>query len=53
MVTDHTSMSMGYEAPALTLLGSVHGLTLDPIDKHLGQTDGYLFMGQGITNASS
>jgi hypothetical protein len=47
---DHPT-SKGYEAPALTLLGSVHALTQDQ-DKKLGQSDGFTFMGSAITNAS-
>jgi hypothetical protein len=41
----------GYEPPALTVLGSVHALTLDQ-DKKFGTSDGFLFMGVAITNAS-
>ena len=40
-----------YEAPALTVLGSVHSLTQTQ-DKKLGGSDGFTFMGQGISNAS-
>jgi hypothetical protein len=40
-----------YEAPVLKVVGSVRELTLQQ-DKKLGQTDGFTFMGQAITNAS-
>ena len=40
-----------YEAPALTVLGSVHALTLQQ-DKKYGVADGFTFMGNSITNAS-
>lgn len=39
-----------YEAPKLTVLGSLHALTMQ--DKKLGQSDGFTFMGQAITNNS-
>jgi hypothetical protein len=48
---DHPPASKGYEAPALTLLGSVHVLTQTQ-DKKYGTSDGFTFMGNGITNAS-
>jgi hypothetical protein len=41
-----------YEAPAVRVLGTLHSLTEQTIDKKLGPTDGYTFMGQGITNSS-
>jgi len=41
-----------YEPPRLTVLGTVHGLTLAQ-DKKYGGSDGFTFMGQQITNASS
>ena len=41
----------GYEAPALTVLGSVHALT-QTTNKKYGVSDGFLFMGNSITNAS-
>ena len=41
-----------YEAPALTVLGSVSELTLD-INKQWGQSDGYMVLGVPITNASA
>ena len=40
-----------YEAPVLKVIGSIRELTLQQ-DKKLGQTDGFTFMGQAITNAS-
>jgi hypothetical protein len=49
---DHSPVSKEYEAPALTLLGSVHSLTLGG-DKKYGGSDGYTFMGVPIMNASS
>ena len=48
---DHSPTPKGYEAPALTVLGSVHTLT-QQIDKKLGHSDGFTFMGNSITNAS-
>jgi hypothetical protein len=49
---DHTPEPDRYEAPSLTILGSVHALT-QVQDKKLGGSDGFTFMGQGISNASS
>jgi hypothetical protein len=40
-----------YEAPTLTVLGTLHGLTADQ-DKTFGPSDGFTFMGVAITNAS-
>jgi hypothetical protein len=51
VVMDHTPSSKGYEAPELTLLGSVHALTQTQ-DKKYGVADGFTFMGDSITNAS-
>jgi hypothetical protein len=48
---DHTPASREYEAPALTLLGSVHALT-QVQDKKYGGSDGFTFMGVPISNAS-
>jgi hypothetical protein len=48
---DHSPVSKGYEAPALTVLGSVHALTQQQ-NKKYGHADGFLFMGNSITNAS-
>ena len=45
--------SPGYDPPALEVLGSLHGLTQDLQPKIKGWTDGYSFMGDSITNASS
>jgi hypothetical protein len=41
-----------YEAPRLTVIGSVHELT-QGCDKRLGETDGYTFMGNVIVCRSS
>jgi hypothetical protein len=48
---DHTPEPMKYEAPALTVLGSVHSLTQTQ-DKKWGGSDGFTFMGVPISNAS-
>lgn len=48
---DHSPVPEGYEAPVLTVLGSVHVLTQQQ-NKQYGQSDGFLFMGNSITNAS-
>jgi hypothetical protein len=40
-----------YEAPELTVLGSVSELTLG--DKKYGDSDGFTFMGVPIANASA
>ena len=39
-----------YEAPRLTVLGSLHAQTMQ--DKKYGQSDGFTFMGASITNNS-
>lgn len=39
-----------YEAPSLTVLGTLHGLT--EADKRYGETDGFTFLGDPITNNS-
>ena len=44
------STAKAYEAPKLSVIGSLHALTLQ--DKKLGSSDGFTFMGQAITNAS-
>ena len=44
-------MKRPYKTPELTRLGSVSARTLQQ-DKDLGPTDGFLFMGQPIQNAS-
>ena len=41
-----------YEPPAITVLGTVHGLTLDWGDKKFGWSDGYLFLDDRVTNTS-
>jgi hypothetical protein len=51
VVMDHTPVPEGYEPPSLTLLGSVHTLTQDQ-NKTTGGSDGYLFLGVPIMNAS-
>ena len=48
---DRPTVSKGYEAPALTVLGSVHALT-QAQDKKYGTSDGFTFMGNPVTNAS-
>jgi hypothetical protein len=48
---ENISGTKKYEAPMLTLLGSVHALTQDQ-NKIYGGSDGFLFMGVPITNAS-
>jgi hypothetical protein len=40
-----------YEAPRVTELGSVHGLT-QARDKKFGESDGFTLMGVAITNNS-
>jgi hypothetical protein len=42
--------SLSYQAPTLTVVGSVHQLT--QVDKKYGPTDGNTFMGVAITNSS-
>jgi hypothetical protein len=51
-VTDKTPASSGYQAPQLTVLGSVHALTQTQ-NKQYGHADGFLFMGNSIMNASN
>jgi hypothetical protein len=41
-----------YEAPLLTVLGSMAELTL-VCDKHLGGSDGFTFMGMAISCVST
>lgn len=41
-----------YEAPAITLIGSVHELTQYGCDKRLNGSDGFTFMGQPIVCVS-
>ena len=38
----------GYEPPAITVLGSVAELTQDILDKRLGGSDGWTFMGINV-----
>jgi hypothetical protein len=40
----------GYTAPALTVLGSLHALTMQ--DKKFGHSDGFTLLGVAITNNS-
>jgi hypothetical protein len=40
-----------YEAPSLTVLGTLHGLTEEG-DKKYGSSDGFTFLGTPITNNS-
>jgi hypothetical protein len=49
-MTDQIRGSKEYEAPVLTVLGSVHELTLQ--NKDLGHSDGLLFQGASIMNVS-
>ena len=41
-----------YEAPAITLIGSVHELTQGFCDKQLNGSDGFTFMGQQVVCVS-
>lgn len=50
-MTGNAAKIRQYQAPTVVVLGSVHGLT-QQIPKEYGESDGYTFMGQGITNAS-
>jgi hypothetical protein len=54
MVMDHQRKShMAYEPPTISVLGTVHSLTLDGWgDKKLGWSDGYLFLDDRVTNSS-
>jgi hypothetical protein len=50
-VPDMKTIAKGeYQAPVLRVLGSLHSLTQQ--DKMYGQSDGFTFMGNSITNAS-
>lgn len=52
MTTSHTNEAApSYEAPRLSLIGSVHELTLG-CDKHWGDSDGFTFQGSPIACAS-
>jgi hypothetical protein len=50
-MSDPTPIPIAYEAPALTELGTVHGLT-QVQDKKFGESDGFTLMGIAITNNS-
>jgi hypothetical protein len=39
-----------YEAPVLTVVGSLHALTMQ--DKRFGSSDGFTLLGASITNNS-
>jgi hypothetical protein len=41
-----------YEAPAISVIGSVHELTLQFCDKRFNGSDGFTFGGQPITCVS-
>jgi hypothetical protein len=47
----NAGQKLQYEAPRIEVLGSVHALTQFQ-NKTWGQTDGYYFQGEPITNAS-
>jgi hypothetical protein len=51
MTSQPDASSQSYERPTLTVVGPVQTLTRQ-IDKTFGPTDGFTFMGIGITNAS-
>ena len=48
---EHADAAKGYVPPAITVLGSVHGLT-QMRGKISGGSDGFLFHGHGITHTS-
>jgi len=48
-VKDHIPVPEGYEPPSLSVLGTVHELTLAGGDKKYGKSDGFTFMGDSIT----
>jgi hypothetical protein len=50
-MSEGTSQATPYEPPRLTVLGTVHGLTLQQ-DKRFGMYDGFTFLGQPIMNNS-
>ena len=50
-MSEGISNGTAYEAPSLTVLGTVHGLTLGG-DKRFGGYDGFTFLGTPITNNS-
>ena len=49
---DRSTKPNGYESPHLTVLGSVHGLTLMPGNKDYGVSDGWTFQGIPVTTTS-
>ena len=51
VTTSRTDQQAAYEAPKIAVLGALGDLTLLQ-DKKLGPTDGFLFQGISITNAS-
>lgn len=50
---ENIGLPQRYAPPTLVVLGSVRELTLDPIPKKYGESDGFSFQGVSITNASS
>lgn len=50
-MSEAKSQKLQYEAPRIEVLGSVHALTQGQ-NKNWGSTDGWAFLGGGITNAS-
>ena len=54
LVMDHPNRAeKTYEPPAITVLGTVHSLTLtDWSDKKFGWSDGYPFLDDRVTNSS-
>jgi hypothetical protein len=50
-VHQETTVSRIYEAPAMTVLGTVHALT-QQIPKHEGPSDGFTFNNISITHYS-
>lgn len=50
MPDSKVTATIDYEAPALRIVGSLHATTLQ--DKKYGESDGFTFMGDPITNAS-
>lgn len=50
MSEQKTTEKPEYEAPSVSVLGSLHALTMQ--DKKYGSSDGFTFMGVDITNNS-
>jgi hypothetical protein len=50
-MTEGTTQPTPYEPPRLTVLGTLHSLTLHQ-DKRFGNYDGFTFLGQAIMNNS-